>query len=619
MRFRPSRQIRDAVSPRRTRSLTWTLILSFGGLIAITVLGVLAMVLYSAGRNTVDLLQDKGRLTVDHIVAQVDTVMGPPRDQVILLARSIAEGDISPRRPEEFARALSLSLGGVPQVRGVAFFDAELRMTGVLRRQTSFQRLSAARGDDPNIRTLFGLVSHFNQPEWSAPIFLPEIGQTALLLRYPVRRDDRVIGMLVAVIDVQRLSDDLRRFTEDIEAEGFILHGQDRVLAHASLVMDAMGASEAEPLPHIERYGDRVLSRLWDEAAREELAIGVTPPLRGHVVLLGEERDEAYVFLYRMIDRYGDTPWIVGAYVPAETIGQEVQRLISSAVVGLVAFLIAIAMAVYIGRRISRPVRRLANAARQISDLRVEDVEPIPPSRITELNEQSNAFNAMVSALGWFGNYVPRRLVGQLLKYGDVGNLQSDERALTVMFTDIAGYSTLAEGQTASDVARFLNHHFDIVTAAIEAEEGTVDKYIGDSVMAFWGAPEKQKNRATRACRAALAIRKAIEADNDRREAAGEPRVRMRIGLHSGRATVGNIGSRDRVNYTIIGDTVNVAQRMEQLAREADYTQSDVAIYMSEATKNDVGDRFRTASAGDHPIRGRAEHVTVYSLLGPKS
>ena len=160
------------------------------------------------------------------------------------------------------------------------------------------------------------------------------------------------------------------------------------------------------------------------------------------------------------------------------------------------------------------------------------------------------------------------RSCARLVREGDLAALASGRRNVTVMFTDIAGYSTVSEGKGAAEIAALLNHHFAIVTREIEAEGGTVDKFIGDSVMAFWGAPEKQKNRAIRACRAALAIRGGIAADNKERADRAESPIRMRIGIHSGEATVGNVGTQDRINYTVIGDDVNVAQRLEQIGKQ---------------------------------------------------
>ena len=260
-------------------------------------------------------------------------------------------------------------------------------------------------------------------------------------------------------------------------------------------------------------------------------------------------------------------------------------------------------------------MRRLSAVARLIGELRLDDIRELPHSRVRELDEQSNTFNSMTGALRWFQAYVPRSLVHQLMREGDLASLASDRRNVTVMFSDIAGYSTISEGKSAAEVADLLNHHFGILTHAIEAEGGTVDKFIGDSVMAFWGAPEKQKDRAIRACRAALAIRAGIAADNRERKSRGEPPVHVRVGIHSGQATAGNIGTRDRVNYTVIGDDVNIAQRLEQLGKEVS-PDAEVAITVSGAAVNDLDGLFEVEPVGEMEVRGREAAVAVYRLVG---
>jgi class 3 adenylate cyclase len=269
---------------------------------------------------------------------------------------------------------------------------------------------------------------------------------------------------------------------------------------------------------------------------------------------------------------------------------------------------------VLIGRRLARPVKRISEAAALVGELRVAEVQPLPRSRIREIDEQARAFNSMTRALRWFEAYVPKALALHLLRSGDTRAVESRQRHLTVMFTDIVGFSTWSQEQSAAAVAEYLNRHFGIVNRCIEAEGGVVDKYIGDCVMAFWGAPERLTNRAERACRAALAIRAAIEHDNAECRARGRPETRMRIGVHSGDATVGNIGSLGRVNYTIIGDMVNVGQRIEQLGKVLGPKESAVAILISETTRADLGPALAPRSLGRHRLRGRAGDMEIFAL-----
>jgi class 3 adenylate cyclase len=222
----------------------------------------------------------------------------------------------------------------------------------------------------------------------------------------------------------------------------------------------------------------------------------------------------------------------------------------------------------------------------------------------------------MLGGLRWFETYVPRSLVLRLIRLGEDG-VQSEERQVTVMFTDIVGFTAASQQLSPRETAAFLNRHFELLAAEIEATGGTLDKYMGDAVMAFWGAPDDQPDHAERACRAALAMSEALTADNRRRVDRGLPTVGLRIGLHSGSAIVGNIGAPGRVNYTLIGDTVNLANRLEAYGKELRRGEgAAVTILISEATRAQLGPGWQVEDLGRHQMRGRAGAIGVFRLLG---
>ena len=184
---------------------------------------------------------------------------------------------------------------------------------------------------------------------------------------------------------------------------------------------------------------------------------------------------------------------------------------------------------------------------------------------------------------------------------------------MTVLFTDIVNFTGRTEGLGAGQTAEFLNHHLRLVTGCIEAEGGVVDKFIGDAVMALWNAIEDQAEHAARAVRAAAAIAVAIRDDNRGRE---QP-VRVRIGVHSGPVVVGNIGTATRMNYTVVGDTVNVAQRVQAAAKEM-LPEAEVAILLSAATARALPPDRRLAAMGSHRLRGHDAPIEIFALrVGP--
>ena len=210
-------------------------------------------------------------------------------------------------------------------------------------------------------------------------------------------------------------------------------------------------------------------------------------------------------------------PGSSGRTVPADQVNAELRRLVLSWVAGLGVLVVSIIAAVVLGRALARPIRRMAVSAAQVGALELGRVQPLPPSPIRELHDQARAFNTMLAGLRWFETYVPRSLVRRLMASGAGGHLASTERELTILFTDIVGFTTLSEAMPATETAALLNDHFALLGACVEAEGGTIDKFIGDALMAFWGAPDEQADSAVRACRAAQAMVEAVAVDNGRR------------------------------------------------------------------------------------------------------
>ena len=309
--------------------------------------------------------------------------------------------------------------------------------------------------------------------------------------------------------------------------------------------------------------------------------------------------------LYREIAGFGDQPWVVGTYLPASVAGMEIQRLWRALLLSLACLVLAVAATFWLGRRMARPVERLADAARHIQRLELATLQPLPRSHISELDHASRAFNAMRNGLAWFETYVPRRLVRQLMDNPSPDAVASRQLEVTVLFTDIVGFSRLAEQLDAGAAATLLNEHFELLAGCVAATDGTVDKFLGDGMMAFWGAPLPQPDHAERAVRSALLIRDRLQA--------GEGSLRLRVGLHTGLALVGNIGARDRLNYTLVGDTVNVTQRLEQLGKEVAPDEPLVILASGETAAHAEG-LCRVEPLGSWQLRGRDEAVAVFRL-----
>ncbi len=213
---------------------------------------------------------------------------------------------------------------------------------------------------------------------------------------------------------------------------------------------------------------------------------------------------------------------------------------------------------------------------------------------------------------GAFQQYMAPEVISQVLDRPELLRLGGDEKQLTAMFSDIRGFTALSEGLTPSALVELLNEYFSEMTDVIFKHQGTLDKYIGDAIMAFWGAPLDIPDHAERACRAALGMAEALERLQARWREQGRPRIDIGIGLNTGPMLVGNMGSERRFNYTIMGDSVNLASRLEGVTKTF-----GTRIIISESTRDEVGSAVIVRELDMIRVKGKSKPVTIYELLGP--
>jgi adenylate cyclase len=592
------------------------LVLGFGTLVASAVAAVLLLALDVAERNTNELLRRSAELSIGAQVENLDHHLRPARSQVEFLARQLSAGAV-PLDDDDRLRDLLLgSLAAAPQITGVAFVRQDLHAVRAGREGAGYETSAGSWIDRPEVRLLLRDAPKLQGFAWGDILYIERAHGSFVILRTPVREDGAFRGVVVAIVSIGELSSFIAATTTPDGGRAFILRGRDEVIAHPALIGGTDGLSSDKPLPHLDEIHDTVLAAMWTKPVGDAGEVLGDSDVAGRIVATGggEEDDEPYLFLYREIAGYGPTPWLVGFYVRLEDVNQPLQRLAFVAAVGGSIFIVAVLLAFLLGRGLARPIRRLAAAAEAIRNLSVEGVSPLRGSPFRELDVAARAFNSMLGGLRWFQTYVPRLLVLQLMGQEQV-ELESKQRVVTVLFTDIVGFTEIGGRLPAPQLAEFLNRHFALLGGCIDAEQGTVDKYIGDSIMVFWGAPALQADHAHRACRTAKAIAEILQEDNERRSAKGLKPVRVRIGIHTGPVVVGNVGAPGRVNYTLIGDTVNTAQRLEALGKEVDIGTGDVVVLVSGETADAVGDEFSLKALGEYELRGRSESLRVYQLL----
>lgn len=586
-----------------------------------TLLAVLAVVLvgaWSGYQNTIDLLRQKADVVLNSALTQLHLHLTAAEDQAAFLATAISDHEVDPKDQDRFVAMIQGALAATPQISALYFIDANHRMTGAERTEASAVPVFAGLGLDPDIRRMVSDAHARKGPYWADLLWRDEWQALQVNLRYPVWRDGTFMGVMVANVSVPSLSAFMGNMESDFGFNAFILIDRQRVLAHPMMQFGFPGLTRWHAIPSLNEVGDPVLMSIWDPQSRDNTLSGLFAEGTGHAVRLG---DETYLFIYREIFDYGGRPWLVGSYLRASDLAGEFKRLFIAILfcgVVLVAVLIG---SVVLGKRISRPAQVLAREARLIRDLDLDAVRPVPGSFFRELNDAAQAFNAMLVGLRWFQAYVPKTLVRRLIAAGVAGVPSGELRHVTVLFTDIADFTGLASALGPTETADFLNEHFSIVSDCVLAEGGTIDKFIGDSVMAFWGAPEHQPDHAARALRAARAIARAIAHHNTQPQPAALKgrTLSVRIGVHSGPAVVGNIGSNERLNYTLVGQTVIIACRLEQFGRNlpSSYRGSST-ITATASTVQEAGFSLSDPGiehVGAHRLRGTREAVDLVLVV----
>ncbi len=257
--------------------------------------------------------------------------------------------------------------------------------------------------------------------------------------------------------------------------------------------------------------------------------------------------------------------YLVAAAVPIVELSVNSQTLLERAgLAAAVAVALAILGVLFASVVLSRSISRIAAKTERIRDLDFSDRTRVE-SRITEIVRLSDSVERMREGLEVFGRYVSKNLVHQIMRSPETAGVGGRRREITVMFTDIEGFSRITETLEPELLTSRLSRYFDALGSAILVNHGTIDKYIGDSIMAFWNAPEPDPDHIVNACRAALQAAAAGRLLSEKWRQLGRPGFRTRFGLHTGLAVVGNVGAREHINYTLVGAVANQASRMEGL------------------------------------------------------
>lgn len=429
--------------------------------------------------------------------------------------------------------------------------------------------------------------------------------------------DGSLFGVLSASFDVVELSNYLRSLQVGKGGYAFVVECRDdgtrQVIAHKDPEIltrpsrpraDRRGPTR-EFVPTAELPDHRVASFL------REVPKGLAPAsLRGTERIDFECEGHRYLGAYSCLSTNETPDWLICIVVPEGDVMARVQQSNRvTAGVGVCVLLAATLISLYVSTQVARPLERLAEVTEEIGRFKLES-SPVAHSVVKEVDRLAIAVEETKASLRSFRKYVPADLIRIVLATREEADLGGERRSMTISFCDLADFTTLSEQLSPEDLLRHLGDYFSPLSSQILASGGTVDKYIGDAIMAFWGAPALNPNHAIAACTTALRNQATLAELRPRWVAEGMPELHARIGIHTGEVIVGNIGCLTRLNYTVVGDPVNVASRLEGLGKHY-----GTGILIGEPTYQEARSAVIARPVDWVSVKGKSRGLKVYELL----
>ena len=578
----------------RRRSFRLRLAVMTAALVVVP-LAVVGWVLIDVNRRALeDSVRDQLRTVVLDLARAGDRSLDDTEAILTALAATLADGD----SPEDVRIAVARRLvTASPTIDQVGIYDGDGASIETVIEPGAAPLLPATVPAELRAR------ASGNLPAVGAAFTSPS-GPRALMV-VPVR-GAAATWYVMAPVSLSAVQDQVEQIAHEIWKDDldsvFIVDANLRILAHPD-------PERAFGLPPARTDGVvGVLGRIGSSDAVAPTrfdAFGIYPRAGGRVV-------GAAVSLH-------EVPWVVVAERPESEVFASIPRMRRAVLIAIALAMIAAVAAAFVwSSRLTAPVRTLVRFADDLAHRRfdrrvqvttgdeLEDLATAMSGAAAELATSEATIARERKIRGDLGRYLPAQLVDQVVTEQQDLRLGGARREITVMFADVAGFTSLVERLQPEQVVAILNQLFTILTEVVFRHGGTVDKFIGDCVMAFWGAPSDTPDHAARAVAAAEDMMRWLEVGNEAWQAQYGVTIHLAIGINTGPAVVGNFGSEARMEYTCIGDTVNVAARLEALARPQQ-------ILASRST-HDAAPDGDYLPLGTHLVPGRAEPIELYEV-----
>ena len=457
-------------------------------------------------------------------------------------------------------------------------------------------------GYDARTRSWYRETMGADRPLVSSPYFAFSVGAPVITVSAPLR--GKVPGVLAADLKLDTFSDFVQAQRPGEHGIVMIFDSTGSLIAHpdfAQFVTRAMTHPSQPPLPNVKEISSGV-------------AAAVLRQWQGRDHYDGEIRDDQgrdYLFRISKLtlgEQYSVNILLLAAQ---EDFVQGVRKLqLTGLILAIIAGAAFVPVIWIFGGRMSRSLKSITAQAVKLQNLAAPDTSPVT-SYVKEIHELGSTVNLAQRAIWSFARFVPKEIVRRVLDNSISTELGGVREEITVAFTDVRDFTTIAESTDPDILMHQTSRYFSALTEAFLAEGGTVDKFIGDAVMVFWNAPTRQPDHVERACRAALAGKLASEKLNSQFETEGLKPFFTRFGIHVGEAVVGNLGSTERMNYTALGNTVNLASRLEGLNK-----QFGTAILVSEDVYLRVQHLFQFRALESVVAKGMTRETRIFELVG---
>ena len=450
---------------------------------------------------------------------------------------------------------------------------------------------------------------HLDNTVWTQTTGFPGRQQPGINISGKLILYGRFIGVIDVTIELGRLSRFLAGLHVGETGTVAIIDGADNIIAspdpaqraaEESGKMRRLDTLDPKESPLLAVARDALAANQTQLSANKSLTPLPLPPYRA-------ADGDVYFVTFSPLDFLD---WKIVTVIPEKDFLANIDRNTQRLLWLLAGFTVAMILAAILlaDWLLGRPLLRIARELRHIEGFRLDRISRVS-SPLRELDDLSAAMMQMAQGLTSFQKYLPTELVRTLVSQGIEAKPGGQQQTLTVLFADLAGFTSLSE-RLGAEVVPVLTRYLSSASDAIARESGTIDKFIGDAVMAFWGAPKTIEHHAEAACRAALACREALAQIRVPEAEGRTSALHLRIGINTGAMLVGNIGSEERLNYTVIGDAVNLASRLEAVNKVY-----GTEIIIGEATRRAAGAAIRVRELDTVAVYGRIGATAIFELL----